>query len=272
METYYLEKMDKPISIIDKIRKIKIEENNCKIYEKKFNKVVKKMEKREIQRVVLAKELHENEELINLLNSKSIKIFDGRWLMKYITFEILEFILKKQNIKKVETQLAITTNDITDIVIENIKKLSKEFKRLTVVTRHIDKLKKIEEEIYIKEGILIIVSNNPKKSLAKADVILNMDFNKEMLNKYKIKEDSIIINLEGNMKIKSKRFNGIVVNDYEIKVKRKEDIWKANMEKFKEKELLEAVIFRRDTYSHIRNIIKTNKIEVSEIIGINGKI
>ena len=64
METYYLEKMDKPISIIDKIKKIEIEENNCKIYEKKLNQVVKKMEKREIQRVVLAKELHENEELI----------------------------------------------------------------------------------------------------------------------------------------------------------------------------------------------------------------
>ena len=117
------------------------------------------MEKREIQRVVLAKELHENEELINLLNSKSIKIFDGRWLMKYITFEILEFILNKQNIKKEETQLAITTNDITDIVIENIKKLSKEFKRLTVVTRHIDKLKKIEEEIYEKENIVLPFSD-----------------------------------------------------------------------------------------------------------------
>ncbi len=36
-----------------------------------------------------------------------------------------------------------------------------------------------------------------------------MDFNKELLNRYKINENAIIINLEGNMKIDNKRYNGI---------------------------------------------------------------
>ena len=67
-------------------------------------------------------------------------------------------------------------------------------------------MKKIEKEIYEKHGVLIVISNNQKKSLLRPRIILNLDFNKEVLNRYKINEKAIIINLEGNMKIESKTF------------------------------------------------------------------
>lgn len=274
IKTLYLEKVDKPKFVF---QKLKIEQDNCKIYanlekEKNIKKVISKIVKAEINAVVLSKELKTNLRLISELNSANIHIFDGRWLEKYLTYEILEFVLKQKNQKKEETELAITTNEITDSCIQIIKTLAKQYKRVTVVTNHLNKLRKIEKELYDEYGILILVSNNQKKSLAKTQLILNMDFNKEVLNKYKINENAVILNLEGDMIIYNKRFNGINVNNYEIEVGREEIIWRTNMDKFETKELLEASLYMKDTFDNIRVKIGKYKVLVQEIYGINGKI
>ena len=111
-----------------------------------------------------------------------------------------------------------------------------------------------------------------KKSLAKPPIILNLDFNKQVLNKYRINENAIIINVEGDMKIKSKRFYGININNYEIVVGREENIWRENMSVFENKDLLEATLYIRDTFNNIRRKIMKNKVSVKELYGENGKI
>ena len=274
MKTLYIEKMDKPII---GIKKIKIDQDNCKIFlnlekQKNINKLIKKLVKNEYINVVLSKELLENKKLVNNLNAYDINIFDGRWLEKYLTIEILEYIAIQKDMKKEETEIAITVNQITDFCIEVIRILAKQYKRVTIITNHIEKLKKIEKEIYDKEGILIVISNNQKKSLLKPKIILNIDFNKQLLNKYKINEDAVIINLEGDMQIEEKRFNGINVNDYEIAVGREEIIWRQNMKNFKTKDLLESVLYTKDTFSNICSKIRKNKVIIKELYGVNGKI
>ncbi len=274
MRTYYLEKMDKPKF---SIRKYKIEQDNFRVYadlnkEKNVSKMIKALIKNDIKNVVLSKELTENRNFINALNANNIKIFNGRWLEKYLTFEILEYVINQKAIKKEETEIAITTNEITDLTIETIKILAKQYKRLTVVTNHIEKLRRTEKELYDNNGILIVVANNVKKSLVKTPIILNLDFNMQVLNKYKINENVIIINIEGDMKIKSKRFSGININDYEIEVGREETIWRENMREFKNKDLLESVLYIRDTFSNIRRKIMKNKVSIKEVYGENGKI
>lgn len=99
-----------------------------------------------------------------------------------------------------------------------------------------------------------------------------MDFNKEVLNNYQINEEAIIINLEGNMKIESKRFNGININDYEIETGREEIIWRENMKKFRTKDLIESVLYMKDTFYNIRKKICKNNINIKELYGINGTI
>ena len=269
--------MDKPISIIGKFKKINVNKDNCSIClnlekDKNIKKVINKIIKNDVSNVVLSKELYENKNLINALNAYGINVFDGRWLVKYLSFEILEYVIEQKKLKKEETEIAITTNEITDLAIENIKILAKQYKRITVVTNHIDKLRKIEKEIYDKEGILIVVSNNIKKSLLKPTIILNIDFNKEVLNKYKINENATIINLEGDIKIENKRFNGININDYEIETGREENIWRENMKEYRTKDLIEASLYMKDTYSNIRKKIIKSKIIITGLYGINGKI
>ncbi|MEI3401537.1 MAG: hypothetical protein V8R51_04085 [Clostridia bacterium] len=274
MKTFYIEKLDKHRF---NLYKMKIEKDNFKIYanlekERNIIKVIKKLIKNGTTNVVLSKELCENRDLINAINSSGIDIFDGRWLEKYLVFEILDYVIKQIGLKKEEIEFAITTNEITDISIEIIRTLATQYRRLTVVTNHIEKLKKIEKEIYEKHGVLIVISNNQKKSLLRPRIILNLDFNKEVLNRYKINEKAIIINLEGNMKIESKRFNGININDYEIEVGKEEIVWRENAKKFKNKDLLEAIMYMKDSFNNIRNKISKNKISIKEVFGVNGKI
>ncbi len=274
MKTYYLEKMDKPKF---SLQKIKIEQDNVKIYadlnkDKNVMKVIKKLIKNDIESVVLSKAIIEDNNFINALNANNIKIFNGRWLEKYLTFEIIDYIIAYKDIKKEETEIAITANEITDLTIETIQVLAKQYKRLTVVTNHIEKLRKIEKDLYDNNGILIVVANNTKKSLLKPAIILNLDFNRQVLNKYRINEKAIIINVEGNMKINSKRFCGININDYEIEVGREENIWRENMNNFRKKDLFEATLYIRDTFKNIRKKIMKNKVTIKSIYGENGKI
>ena len=272
IKTYYIEKMDKHKMIG---RKIQFKNDNIKIYmdlekEKNIRKLVKRLLLNETNNVVIDKELITCEKLINLLKSNDIKIFDGKWLEKYLILDILEYIINKKQIIKAETEIAITANEITDLLIEMIKILSKQYKKLTIVTNHIEKLRKIEKEIKEKEGILIILSNNKNKSLLKLQFIINMDFNQELINQYKICEEAIIINAEENIRIDAIRFNGIVINDYEIEIGRKEFIWRDGIEKYRQRDLIEAELYVRDTYKYIRKKIQKNNIKIKELYGING--
>ena len=274
MRLMYIEKMDKPRW--GRI-KIKIENENCKLYanlekEKNIKKVINKLVKNDVVNVVLSKELYKNKNFINAINASNINIFDGRWLEKYLSIKILDFIVQQKKWKKEEIEIAITVNQITDLSIEIIKILAKQYKRVTVVTKHLEKLKKVEQEIYDREGVIIIVANNQKKSLVRADLILNIDFNKELINKYKINENACIVNLEGDIQIDAKRFNGINVNDYEIEVGREEIIWRPNMKEFRTKDLFEAVLYMKDTFESISIKINKNKVKIKELYGVNGKI
>lgn len=256
-------------------RKIQFKNDNIKIYMdlekgKNIRKLVKRLLLNETNNVVIDKELITCEKLINLLKSNDIKIFDGKWLEKYLILDILEYIINKKQIIKAETEIAITANEITDLLIEMIKILSKQYKKLTIVTNHIEKLRKIEKEIKEKEGILIILSNNKNKSLLKSQIIINMDFNQELINQYRIYEEAIIINAEENIRIDAIRFNGIVINDYEIEIGRKEFIWREGIEKYRQRDLIEAELYVRDTYKNIRKKIQKNNIKIKELYGING--
>lgn len=274
MKTIYIEKMDKPKW---SIRKIIIEGDSLKINidlekDKNIKKVINKLLNDQITNVVLSQKINENKRFIKALNANNINIFDGRWLEKYLAINILDYMVIKKNIEKQKTEIAITVNQISDLSIDIIKTLAKQYKKITVVTNHIEKLKKVENEIYEKEGIMIIVSNNKKKSLSKANIILNIDFNKIIFNKYRINENAIIVNLEGDMQIEQKRFNGLNINDYEIDVGRSDIIWRENMECFKTKDLLEAKLYARDTYKNIYRNINKSKVEIKELYGSKGLV
>ena len=225
MKILCVEKSDKSNKIKDILNIVSEEENKIIIHSdiskmklKSKIKIAKKIKriilKQKVDRIMLSNYIKQNKEFVNLLHSNEINITNDRWLFKMLTDEVVEKIIPLQ--KKPESEIWITINEIDNITQNIIYKFAKEFKRVNIITNHIRKFKKIEEKLYEEDGIMITVTNNRRKSLLKANLILNIDFSKELLNQFAIFDQAIVVNLEGDMAIKKKRFCGKVINDIEI--------------------------------------------------------
>ena len=273
---FYIQENDKPTFLEKMFTKIRIENNRIilpiekelteKKQEKLAQKTIKMLNKSSSKKIVVSKKIEEYEKLMNILKSKYINV-DGKWLYKMLVPEMMEYILKKKNIKKEETSLYILVNDTTDVVLQNMLEFAKEYKTITIITNHLDKFKKIEERILEESGINISIMNNKKKSLSRARIIINFDFPKELINQYVINEKAIILNLPGKLKINKKRYEGKIIQGYEIKLKEtKEDqSYNQELEKFYPKAIYESKFYYEQPYQYIRDKIKKDKVEIKEL-------
>ena len=280
---FYIEKNDKPTLIESLFFIIKIENNIIKLPYKeniKQNKIEtlaqktkKVLEKNSTsQKVVLSKEIQKENLYINYLNTYGLKIQDGRWLFEILITDIIEYIINKKKLEKTKLKISILINDITEFEIENIKELAKKYKNLNIVTNHIEKFKKIEKELLEKEGIMITVTNNRKKSLVKSDIIYNVDFPEETLNKYVINDEAIIINLHGKIKIKKKRFNGLIVNNYEIDLREDKKDEQMLSKKYYMRDIYQAELYQKQGFNNLKEKIKKDNVKISKLFLNNGEI
>lgn len=282
---YYIYETDKPNKILKRLNIIKLIENKIvlpineenitqKQAEKLAMKTNKILQRTNSKTILISKKIKKQEYYINYLNSYNIKIIDGKWLSEILSYDILEYVTKTKKIKKEETQIAITINEITENMLQNIRKIVKDYKRVNIITNHISNFKNIENQILEKDGIMITVSNNKRKSLSKAKIILNIDFPTELINKYNIYEEAIIINLKGNVKINNKRFNGININDYEINYSKRDMYFEDYeiLEKFANKDIYEALIYKRQLYQDVIKRIKKDKVEILKLFANKTEI
>lgn len=240
-----------------------IEEN---VTLKKTIKIGKKLDKYNIKNAVLSEELYKIEILKNFLYSRNINILDGRYLFKLLSEEIIYYISKKmgKNIEKLE--ISILTNDANYINKEIIMNLAEKVKTLNIITNHINEFRKIEDSLYKEKGIIVKISNNYKTALQKTNIIINIDFPEEIINKYLIPTKCIIVDIKGGVKIKTKKFNGININGYNIIIPEKYKI-KGYNNKF----VYESCLINKD-YKTARKQILEDKIQIENLIGENGKI
>ena len=122
---------------------------------------------------------------------------------------------------------------------------------------------------------MITISNNKRKSLAKTKIILNIDFPEDLINKYNINNKAIIINVENEVKINSKIFNGININFYNIKISDKiAKKFKDNFiyEDFDKNILYESIVYNKIRYQTIKEKIKKDEIIIETLTGSNGPI
>ena len=280
---FYIERNDKPTWIEKIIPIIKVENNTIKLpykeninqnkIEKLAQKTKKVLEKNSTsKKVVVSKEIQKENLYINYLNTYGLKIQDGRWLFEILITDIIEYIINKKKLETSKLKISMLINDITDFEIENIKLLAKKYKNLNIVTNHIEKIKKIEEELLEKEGIMITVTNNRKKSLVKSDIIYNVDFPEEILNKYVITDNAIIINLRGKMKIKKKRFNGIIINNYEINLRDDKKDEKIISKKYYFRDIYQAELYQKQGFNNLKEKVKKDNVRVSKLFLSNGEI
>ena len=133
------------------------------------------------------------------------------------------------------------------------------------------KFKNLEKTLQ-QEGIVITITNNKKKSLMKSQIILNIDFPQELINKFNIKDDAIIVNVKGKMKINKKRFNGLSINDYEIDFREDKKDEKSLSNKYSLKDLYESQLYQKQRINEIIEKIKLDKVVIKKLILNNGEL
>lgn len=278
---YYIQETDKPNILLKKANIIKLREDkiilpiaeepiNIKKAEKLAIKTKNILEKTNCKKVVLSKKIKKQEEYIDFLNSYGIQVTNGNKLFKVLMVKILQYIIEKTKLKEDEIQISILVNDVEANVLENIKRIVKKYKKVNIVTNHFEKFKKLEEQIFGEDGIMLTVSNNKRKSLFNSQVILNIDFPEELINKYRIYEKAIIVNFRRNVTIDAKRFNGMNIKDYEIDFQYLEafDLEKENL--YDKKDIYEAEILKNKPYEVVMKNLIRNKVKIVKLIGNNN--
>lgn len=276
----YIEKNDKPNIIEKMLNLIKVQDStiilpiNEKTKEKQIEKIAKKTIKvigkiSNSKKIVLSKKMKKEEKYINYLNEYGIEIADGRWLFEILLTDIVNYIVEKQKIERVN--ISVLINDLTDKEFENIKLLAQKYMTINIVTNHIEKFRKLEQQLQEK-GIIATITNNKKKSLMKSQIIINIDFPKELINKYRINESATIVNVKSPIKITQKRFNGVTVNDYEIEYRNDICNEKFFVDKYNLKDLYEAEMYKRDSFTNLRKKIKNDKVLINKLYLNNGEL
>ncbi len=271
---YYIKETDKPSKIAEWLHIVRLENDTIilpitetsldeKIAYKLAMKTKNILAKTNSKKLVLSKQVKQQEAYVNYLYSYNYEIVDGRWLFQMLIFDVLEYVIKTLKIKEEEIKIGILVNDISELAIYVIKKLVTRYKYVKIVTNHIDRFKNIEEKISEEQGIFINVGNNKRKILSKTNILLNLDFPTELINRYTINNTATIVNFKGNVKIKNKRFNGLNINDYEID-------WKTNphFEKFDAKDIYEATQHKNQPIEEILKKIKRDNVMIQYLKGI----
>ena len=241
-----------------------------KIRNKKIIKIAKRINKKlydnNIENVVLSNYLEGNEILKQKLYCQNINILDGRYLFYLLIPEIIEYILKRQKVKLQNGEVTLLINDFTQNNAKIITYIAQNVKRVNIVTNHSNKFKKIEDYLYNELGVILNITNNKNKSLSNANLIINIDFPEEIINKYEINSNAIIVNIFNEIKIRAKKFNGININYYKACIPKEYQI-----DGFQNNLIYESSIYKY-SYENARKDIIASKIRIKKLVGINGDI
>lgn len=272
---FYIQENDKPSFLEKKLKIMKvkgniifvpIENKELKNEDKIAEKLIKVIKKNSnSKKIILSKQMKKQDIIVNKLNSSGMKIMNGKWLSEILLMDLVKYIIQVEKINN--PKISILINDVTDIENKNINQLALQYKRLNIVTNHPEKFKKIEESLLKDYGINIIIGNNKKKSLLKSDIILNIDFPEELINKYSINDEAIILNLKQKIKINKKRFNGLIINDYEITYDSEEFI---DDKKYSLNDIYESKIYRKTLLDEVKKQLKDDNVKIKRVILSNG--
>lgn len=307
----YIKKADIPVKIIERVKQflgiIKKEQYDVgtvfkiprnikeKKQEKFIHKFINELKKVKIDTVVFSEEIINSnlyEGIVDEICKVNKRIVNGKRLMQYMNFDIFEYILKiqKEPMNKQDVFFMIKKDNNMDL--QFLEPYIENCKTVNIVTNDMERFKKVQDNLYEKEDILISVSNNKNKALKKAKYIFNVNMNKSEMKKYKIDRNAIIINLKENVKIDDTSFEGININYFQISIpdeyiEKYEIFCKEN--EFDTVKIYEAILLRKIQSQKAKSvmlsktdlkkrknieadIIKRDNVKITGLIGNNGRI
>lgn len=203
-------------------------------------------------------------ENVKLWKKNGLSYCNGIRIKKFLVFKILEYIANLQEKQLEEMHVTVLVEKATEENLYIIQNLINTVKSVKIVSPNIYQFKKLEETL-AKEGIALQLSNSYRKGIAKSKIIINLDRSVMDINEYQIFTKSIIIHCaEDVLLIKSKAFNGIVINSCNIEFDGKDEEYHNLI--FYES-LLEGT-----SYQFIFEKIEKDNVTISALIGNHGEI
>lgn len=245
--------------------------------EKAMKHVQQLMKKYQITNLVLAEELKRFSYFSKEENifQKQVHIIDGKGIMPYLLKEIIEYILKIQQKPMELEDLYLCMKQNSKIYLDNIYYLTHYFKTINIITPNITTFQKIADDIEEKENIVITVSNNKKKSLKKARLIVNFDFEEKEIKKYTIFRRAILIILNHSNPYESVGFDGIQVRHIGVDMSKdlKDFFNKYHLlETCSLTSLCESLINTKQEFLQVKHQLEKEKVEVIKLYGTKGEI
>lgn len=237
---------------------------------KRAKKIQKKIFSKEGKEIVLSNKLLADSILCTSLESKK-ELITGRKVYPYLAIFMLEELMEKRKQKMEEQKIYILVNDNTQIHIELIQELAQKAKGIHIISNHIEKFKRLENIFLEEMGILITVSNNKRKSLAKAEWILNLDFPSELVNRFQIYPKAILINIQEEVIIKKKSFEGINIQGCQISYPLTEEEKKI-YQGFDLLSHYEASKLLKGNMKVVNKKLQEDGVQIQSFIGTNGVI
>lgn len=248
----------------------KSEKKKRKVKELLKKRINSEIKKNNIEAVVFSSEI---KKIINK-DDIVVPVLNGKILMKNSVVDILKKIadLNKQDISLMSIYILVKKYNKENLDI--IYDLSNKVKNINIITENIHDFKKLEEKLLNKNGIAISVANNRKKGMRRAQIIINLDMDKDTLKKYCINRDTIIINCIDEKIELDPSFSGVIINGIVLGENIEQlEFFKINniYKKYNISELYESLIFNKN-YDKIVQRKKKDNVILTEFMGSRGII
>ena len=248
-------------------------------------KILKQIQKLKIDTVVFSDRLIENSiwysKIEENLQKQGIEIINGRKLMQYINFDIFQYILNLQKREMQQEDIYILIQKDLHLDVQFLSRFIENCRTVNIVTNDLPRFKKIQDNLYEKENILISVSNNKSKSLKKAKYIFNINMETKEIEKFKINRNAIIINFNEMVKYAPCTFDGINVNGIQIDMPDEYiEIFETMkiFHQFEPVKLYESILIRKieqekkKRINIVTDLLKEDDIKIRALIGNKGAI
>ena len=243
-------------------------QNNNNITISKLKKI---LEINSVKSACLSAKVDGNEKIYKILNENNIKIINGDNLKKYLLGKVIEFICNKKSESLYQQEISFFVKKNSFLVSCIISDITKNVKNVNIITQNPGQFNRLEKNLYEKEGIVLNITNNYKKSLINSNIIVNIDFSSEEINKYIIPRYCCLINLEKDyVTINKKSFEGINISNLKYSVS--ERYVEGKLKNFDKEIFYESIVIRNSNPENILKRIKKDNVKVIELYGRNGII
>lgn len=238
-------------------------------YTKKIaKKVLKRMSDYKVENVVISKALSRNLEFCKAMEENKKYIITGRRIGKVMINKILDEISIYTRYPKEKMDVLLLMNEYSLENIDFIEIISQKVRQLQVMSRNYTKYEKSATLFFEKYGYLIkLYSNEFKGEFNRVNVVINLDFKTEEMEKISFPKNCVIISLNDKIEKTKRGFHGIVVNDVDMAG------FEENVSSYRSLAFCEAKIYKPlRKISDNERILNAEKYIINGYIGVKGKI